>query len=221
MHVLKTSFNGNPNIGLYGFCNDEFCLMGKGLSKEKIKEIENVLSVPVHEITLCGTSLIGVFTAGNSNTILVPSIVFDCELETLDKLGIKYTVLDCKLTALGNNIICNDFGAIVNPEFTAVQKKNIRKALNVKVVPGKIAGLETVGSIAVINKKHCAIHMAASKEDQENVKTILDVKCIESTVNMGSPHIKSGLLCNKNGFIMGEQSSGPEMMNIDEELGYI
>jgi translation initiation factor 6 (eIF-6) len=66
MHVLMTDINGNPNIGLYGFCNDNFCLLGNEVPEKKFKEIEDVLKVKCHRISIAGTSLIGVFVAGNN-----------------------------------------------------------------------------------------------------------------------------------------------------------
>ena len=70
MHILKTNFNGNPNVGLFGFATDEYCLLGKEIKKYVAKEIEKVLKVPVHQITLAGTSLIGAFAVGNSKILL-------------------------------------------------------------------------------------------------------------------------------------------------------
>ena len=32
-HIFETSFDGNPNIGLYMFANDKFCLVGASVSE--------------------------------------------------------------------------------------------------------------------------------------------------------------------------------------------
>jgi len=71
MGVLKTNIHGNSNIGLYMFCNDKFCLVGKSVEDIKIAEIERALKVPVHKITIAGTDLIGAFIAGNNNKIII------------------------------------------------------------------------------------------------------------------------------------------------------
>lgn len=221
MHVLKTNFNGNPNIGLYGYCCNEYCLLGNEVPEVKAKEMEKVLDVPVHQVTLCGTSLLGVFAAGNSRKLLVPDIAFDHELKRLEKAGVDYETVKTRLTALGNNLLCNDVGCLANPDFSAEQKKRIRQSLGVSLKPGKIAGLGTVGSLAVVNSTACAVHRDISRVEKRFVEDLLKTRCVSSTVNMGSPYISSGLLCNDNGFAIGDSSGGPEIVNIEEELGFL
>jgi translation initiation factor 6 len=221
MHVLKTNFNGNPNVGLYAYCSNEYCLLGKGIPDAKAKEIGEVLQVPVHQITMCGTSLVGVFVAGNSKTLLVPEIAFDYELKSLDKLGVKYSVVQARLTALGNNLLCNDNGCLANPDFSADQKKRIRQALGTGLKPGTIAGLGTVGSLGVMNSRCCIVHRDITLAERKKTEELLGLRCEPSTINMGSPHIRSGLICNDNGFIVGDSSGGPEIVNAEQELGFL
>lgn len=221
MHVLKTSFNGNPNVGLYGYCNNDYCLLGREVPARTAKQIARVLDVPVHQLTVCGTSLIGVFVAGNSKTLLVPEIVFDYELKQLDKLNIEYAVIKSRATALGNNLLCNDIGCLANPEFSADQKKRIRQALGVSLKPGTIAGLGTVGSLGAMNSTGCIVHRDITSAETTYLEKVLGIGCIPSTVNMGSPYIKSGLLCNDYGFVVGDMSGGPEIANIEQELGFL
>jgi len=38
------------------------------------------------------------------------------------------------------------------------------------------------------------------------------------TVNMGNPFVGSGILCNDKGFVIGDMSGGPEIMNAEEAL---
>jgi translation initiation factor 6 len=221
MHALKTDFNGNFNIGLFGFCTNRFCLLGKEVQKSKALELEKVLNVPVHQITICGTSLIGVFITGNSKTILVPSIAFDYEIEQLKRLDIAFSVINTNLTALGNNILCNDFGCVVNPDFSADQKKRIRQVLGVTVKPGTIAGLNCVGSLSVLNSSGCAVHRDIEADEAGFIEETLKTRCVPSTINMGSPWLRSGVICNDFGFAVGNASGGPEISNIEIELGFL
>ena len=221
MHVLKTDINGNPNIGLYGFCTNDYCLLGMEVPDDKAEEFSQVLGVPVHKINIAGTSLLGVFLAGNSNKLLVPPICFDYELKKLDKLGINYEVIQSKTTCLGNTILCNDHGALVSQDFSADQKKIIRQALNVPLKPGTISGLDNVGSLASLNSTACIISRDVTEEEMEKISDLLKIPCVESSINMGSPYIKSGMLCNDKGFIVGDLCGGPEIVNIEEALGFL
>ena len=174
-HILITSFNGNPNVGLFGYCNDKYCLLGQGIPKRACKEVEKILKVPVHKVSIAGTSLIGVFCVGNKNGILIPNIVFEHELKKLDELGVNYSVIDTKLTALGNNILVNDKSAIVNPAFTDSDVKKIGEALGVKVKKGTIAELDNVGSLAVLREKHCMITRNAKESELKEIEKMFGV----------------------------------------------
>lgn len=221
MHVLMANFEANPNVGLFGYANDKYCLLGHSVPKKTADEVEEVLKVPVHRISMCGTSLIGVFCNGNNNMLLVPEIAFKEELEALDNLDIPYTVIRSKLTALGNNLLCNDRGCLASEEYSAEAKKRIREALGVSLKPGKIADLDTVGACAVLNSNGCITHKDTDQKEIDIIEDILGVECTQGTVNMGSPYISSGLLANSNGFIVGKISGGPEVNNIDEGLGFL
>ena len=152
MRAFKTNIDGNPNIGLHAFCNDKICLVGKRFQKAQIRNMEDVLGVRVEQISIAGTDLIGAFIAGNNKCILVPDLIFPEELEKMNKIKEDYgnvfeiKVIPTKLTALGNNVLANDHGCLVNPDFPAVQKKLIRQALGVRVVPGMIAEHNVVGA---------------------------------------------------------------------------
>jgi translation initiation factor 6 len=220
MPIIVTSFNSNPNVGLYLYATNEYCLAGLDVPMKSIKEIEKALNVPVHRMNIAGTSLVGVFCTGNSSKLLLPSIVLEKELKELDRLKISYEVIKSDLTALGNNILCNDNGSIVNHEFTDPAIKQIGKALNVPVKRGKIAGLDTVGSLGVMNQKACLLHTDAMTAEINAVSSLLAIECETGTVNFGNPFIKSGVVCNKNGLIIGSQSGGPEMQYIAQVLKY-
>jgi translation initiation factor 6 len=221
MHIIKTNLYGNPNIGLYGYCNNKYCILGRDIPAEKAKLFEKALGVPVHQMNICGTSMVGIFVAGNSGKLLVPHIILDNEIKQLEDLGIDYEIIETDLTALGNNILCNDKGCIVNPDFSVKEKNAIEKALGVPVKTGRIAGLETVGSLAALNSRGCVICRDMTAAEAKLVKEVLGLKAAHSTVNMGSQYIRSGLLCNDKGFIIGDASGGPEIVNIEEELGFL
>jgi len=221
MHVLITDINGNPNVGLYGFANDHFCLLGEEVPETTAKQIGQVLGVPVHPISLCGTSLIGVFCAGNNHGIVIPDIVFADEKRRLEKLGIPFTVIKTRHTALGNNLLCNDQGCLASNELSADAKKSIRQALDVPLKPGSIATLDIVGSCAAVNAGYCLVNKHMTPEEQAYIEELLGVVCTTGTLNMGSPFIRSGIICNKNGFVTGNASGGPEITNADQALGYL
>ena len=220
-HIVLGSMHGNPNIGLYGFATDKYCLLGHDVPPQLVRKISAVLGVPAYTVQTGGTSLVGVFCAGNNTCLLVPKIAFPEEVEYLKSLGINVKVINSKLTALGNLILSNDKGCLVSPDFGADTKKEIRQSLNVPLHPGTIAGLNVVGSCAGVNSTGCLIHRDASEEELKEIETLLGVTCQTGTISMASPYIRAGIIANNKGFAVSDASGGPEITNADEALGFM
>lgn len=221
MHLITTLFSGNPNIGLYGYCTDKICLLPPEVQDKHVKEVEEVLNVPVHRVTMAGTSMLGVFLAGIGKKLLVPSIAFDHEIEALKALGFEVTVIQSDITALGNNILVNKNGGLISSDFSELEQKEIADALGVPFKQGRIADLPNVGSMALVAKNGCLVHSEAADFELEFVETLLKVDCTRGSINGGNPYIKAGLLANANGIIAGGQSSGIELDAVDKALGFV
>ncbi len=221
MHIFTASYNQNSNIGLFCYANDSFCLVPY-LFPEKLKKgFKEALKVPVYEIKAAGTDLLGVFFSGNENCLLVPKIIFESELEQLRKLKIKYKVIDSELTALGNNLLIANKMCIANPDYDESVLKEIKDALDVEVKKGRISGLNIVGSLAAANKKGCLASPDIKNFEKKFLEDSLKLKVAKGSVNFGSPYVRSGIVCNSNGFVIGEKSGGPEVQNADEALGFL
>jgi translation initiation factor 6 len=211
MHMFKTSFNGNPNIGLLGIATDDYCIIGSPIPEKTVRRIEETLKVPVIITEICGTELAGVFCAANTRCLLLPDIVFGNELKILDKHKIKYELIKTKHTALGNNILCNDFGCIISKKFGKIEISKIEKALGVKAVESTINRLDIVGSAAVLNTKGCLVHEDIKKEEKELIEDLLNIRCGTGTINMGSPFVKAGIIANSKGVVVSSNSGNPEI----------
>lgn len=223
MHTSVINFDGISNIGLYIFANDNFVLLGREVPEKFDKELKEVFKVPIHRISIAGTSMIGVFVAGNNSKLVVPSIIFDDEKEFLKSLGINFEVVDTKLTCLGNNLIVGDNNILANPEFSDAQVKQIGSIFGLPCNKAKITGINTIGSLVVLNenKKRALLSNDSEDDDIGLIETTFDVEVTLGSVNMGSPYIRSGLVCNKNGFAIGSMSGGPEINNADDGLGFL
>lgn len=217
-HVLIANFNNNPNVGLYGYATDKYCLIGREVPETLHKKIAEVLSVKTISMTIAGTSLLGVFLNGNNKILLVPSIVFPQELELLKKHKIKYKVIDTKYTCLGNNMIITDNAGIISKDYGVRESRQISEALGFDVIIAKIANHNTLGSLAVHNKNGILCHHDILESEAKLLKKVLKVEINTGTVNMGNPFVGSGILCNSKGMIIGDASGGPEILNADQAL---
>lgn len=220
-HVRITGFNSNPNVGLYAFANDEFCILGREISEQEREETEKILGVPVHSLNIAGTPLVGVFVCGNSNCILIPSIALSDEKKTLEQKGVTFEEINTINTALGNNVLCTDKGAILNPDLEEDVAYQIKESLEVPIKKMTIAGINSVGAVARIINGRCLVHRDASPEEIDEIEKFLGVTCVKGTMNMGSPFVSSAIFGNSNGFIAGNLSGGPEITNADEAFGFL
>lgn len=219
MHILKTRFHNNPNIGLYAFATDSYCLLPKNLSKQQVESIKEVLNVPVYQITIYNTNLIGVFCTGNEDYLFIPDFIPEHELKDLEKIKkVKIIQLNTRFTALGNNIVIKDKTCLVNPNIEEGIKDKL-KELGFNIISMEIAENPTVGSCTALNHKGCLLHRDAT--NIRKVSTFLNLPTDIGTVNFGSPYVRSGLIVNCNGYIVGAETTGPETQRIDETLGFI
>jgi len=219
-HLEKLSFFGDPNIGLYAFCTDSYCLLGKSVYASYKKEVEEVLGVPVYEASVANTSFVGIFLAGNSSIVLAPSIIGKDELKRLKAFGLEVETLDCKYNALGNLVLANDNGALISPLLKGLKDK-LESLLGIDIAVGTVANLNVVGSCGVATNKGCLLHRDVLEEELIIVQKVLKVEADIGTVNFGSPFVRSGIIANSKGFLVGEQTTGPEIVRCDEALGFI
>lgn len=220
MHVTTATINGNPNIGLYGYATDSYCILGPDAAPLK-KLAEELLGVPVTITSIAGTSLVGAFCIGTDKKILVPGITFEHEIKKLEEAGLQVETLETVHTALGNNAIVTSKGALVGPMFNAKECAEIEEKLGVPVAQKNLADIEVIGSAIAANTKGALVHKDATKFESSMIKDTLGVPGTTGTVNMGSPYVRAGIITNSNGFIIGNMSGGPEITNADEALGFI
>jgi len=217
MRVLKTNFYDSPNIGMYCYCCNSYCLVPHGVIEKYGKEISEVLNVPVYEISVAGTPLIGVFLAGNDNCLLVPEIMFKYERAVLEKNNIKYEVIKTKNTALGNNICANNNGAIIGHDFEPAAVKKISEALGVPVKKATIGGMDIVGSVCVANDRTAIAHNNITDKEKAAAESLLKAKILPVTID-SNPHVRAGIIVNNSGYLVTENIKTKEIILIDQTL---
>lgn len=210
--IERYNYEGEPTIGFAATVTPEYAIYPPEFKRKDFFDASSV------ETFVTRTRLPGLFTAGNSECILVPSGMTDREIQKMEESDVEFEVIDSKRNALGNMILANDSGALISPKLEEV-KEEISEALDVPVEVGTIAGIPNPGVAAAANNRGALLHREASEEDAERVKEILDVDDVDiGSINMGSPYIGSGLLCDDENVLVGEDSTGPEIGRIDRTL---
>ena len=223
-HIARINFGGDPNIGLFGFATEKYCLLGIE-SKKICSKASRVLAVPAYNCRILGTELFGIFSAGNSSGIVIPGIADDDEAEHLKKLSEKIfgeerlLILDTKF-AIGNMVLMNDNGMILSPLLRS-HKKTLERFFGIPCAVSTIAKLNVVGSLAIATNTGCLIHPKARTQEICFIEKVLGVPVDMGTVSYGSPFPGSGVIANSHGFVVSEQSTGFEAGQIDKALGFV
>lgn len=211
--ITKMYFEGIPFIGAYGFCLDSMTLIMPNLGK-KIKKIQEALKTPVIETTIGKSGLLGIFVAGNSTSVVMPHFIEDQE-KSLVSEHVHVSVYPGKHTALGNLVLANDRGCIISP---LLDRKFFQDALDSEVVCSTLGGFQTVGSVGAVTNHAGMLHPDLTDEDVEFVEELLHISCGRATANRGVGYIRLCLLVNSHGAVVGGQTTGPELVHIEDIL---
>ncbi len=217
--VYKMLLYGSSNVGVFCIATDKYVFVPFDAPEKVDRIFGEILRVEVKRVQIGGSKLLGVLAVANSRGIVLPRTARDVEVEQFSKLGMEVAVLDCKYSALGNLIVANDRGAIVSPILPRDTVKTIEDVLGVEVVQCEVAGSPLVGSIIAASNKGALVTPEASADDLKLVSDVLKVPADIGTVNRGRPYVRGGMVVNSFGAVVGEETTGPEIMRIVQVFG--
>lgn len=217
--IHKYDVYRSPNVGLFVRTNNDTLLLPFGFAETKAKKLKEYLDVEkIIHVSIAGTRLIGPMTVMNNNGILLPSTVSDDEIRILKQTGLNVDRLKSKFTAIGNLISANDKGAVVSNLFKGEVDQNIKDILGVPLQTLSIGGYIQVGSMIVATNAGAIVHPIANDSEISRISEILQVEAEPATVNGGSPFLSSGILANFSSVIVGNLTTGPELIMISRGL---
>jgi len=216
MRVVQTAVFGENFVGLIGLATDAYAILCPGFKKV------DGLDVPVLHTKAYGTNLTGMFLAGNSNGLLLPYFVKENELARIRKfakeVGFEVGTLGGRHTALGNLISANDKAALISEDIR--ESKAIADILGVEAVPFSVDGRSEIGAYVAATNRGFLAHPDAA-ERLKDIEDVLGVAGGVGTVNCGVQFVKSGIIANSTGYITGSRTTGIELSQIDEALGFL
>ncbi|ABR54976.1 putative translation initiation factor eIF-6 [Methanococcus vannielii SB] len=225
--IIKTYFSGVSTIGVLSLATEDYGLFPLSVEKNTLEKMKEVLNIPVTQLNISNSSLIGSLCVGNSNGLLVPNIVTSKEIALIkdflkeNSLDVNLEKLKAKNTAFGNLILTNNKGCIISEELQNFRKV-IEDVLGVESGVGNYASLPTVGSNGVATDKGCLVHPLTDELELEWITDVLKVDYVgRGTANRGVTSVGSCILANTKGAVIGGDTSGPELLKIEEALDLI
>jgi len=220
--LLRAAFFGSSYVGVFARATDEYLLVRPDLDDDVVADVSDELEVEAVETTVGGSSTVGALAVGNENGLLVSSRITDRERDRIaEATGASVTELPGKINAAGNVVLANDSGAYVHPDLPREAVQAVKDGLGVPVERGTLAGVRTVGTAAVATDRGVLCHPKSTDEELDFLEELFGVPADIGTINYGAPLVGSGLIANENGYVVGEDTTGPELGRIEDALGYI
>jgi translation initiation factor 6 len=212
--VILSDIFGDPNVGIFSFANEKIAVLPAGTATTKLASFKEALGIEAYGIGIADSRLVGIYLAGNSNSILLPYIATEEEISKLRSTGMPITIIDEKRTALGNIILCNDYGAVVDPRLKSKTVYAIEKALKVPVTTATIGGLPQIGSLATASNKGVLANPIIEESEKKHIFEALGVPVSVGTINSGVPYPRSGIVVNSKGAVVGSHTLGAELLAV-------
>lgn len=181
------------------------------------RDLSHVLKIC--RCTIAGIKNVGNMTVGNRHGLLVPDQTTDQELQHLrntlpDEVRIKRVVNE-RLSALGNVIVCNDHVALVHPDLDKDTEDIIADVLQVEVYRQTIFNETLVGTYCTLTNRGAIVHPRTCRADQDELSALLQVPLVAGTVNQGSSVIGGGLVANDFTAYVGLDTTSTEIQVIE------
>jgi len=215
---LHTAFyQGNENIGLFALATDKYIIVPDDSIDTESMKVKKIISSAYE------TPLNGLFFAGNSNCLIVPSNIDSDEINNLKSSlpkEVNLYLLNTKENALGNLILSNNEVSFISPVLES-KKDQIQKAFGTKTYILDMEDKILPAIFFVLTNKG---FLCSNDVDEKYLKFIEEKSGLEGdwgSVNFGSIFLKSGLIANSYSYIAGGRTTGPETSRIDKCLGFI
>lgn len=220
--MLRASFSGSSYVGVFARATDDVLVVRPDADADLVADMSDELDVPAVTTTVGGSSTVGALVVGNENGLLVSSRVTDREKEAIrEAVDLPVHELPGTINAAGNVVLANDHGAYVHPDLPRNAVQAVEDALAVPVERGDLADVRTVGTAAVATNDGVLCHPKSREPELEALEDLLDVRADIGTVNYGGPLVGSGLVASDAGYVVGQDTTGPELGRIEDALGYI
>jgi translation initiation factor 6 len=215
--VGRTLVGGSPYLGVFVRANERCAIVPPSLPGPVERELKRVLGVEVVRTTVADSDVVGALVVANAHGVLVAEGVDSDERRLLEEVG-PVTVLRHRHNAIGNNVLANDRGALVHPEYPDEVVAAVGRALGVRAERGTLAGLATVGMAGLATVRGAVVHPKATDHELAVAEEVLGVPVVRSTANFGVPVVGACVVANSRGVLVGRPTTPVEIVHLQEGL---
>ncbi|MEM0360394.1 MAG: translation initiation factor IF-6 [Candidatus Diapherotrites archaeon] len=215
MRIDKRSIVASPFIGVFGILTDKFFLVPTSILEKELFGLQELVGVEVLKASIAGSPLLGALGVGVGEKIAVSELARDKEIEEMEKAGLKVKRIP-GITALGNLARITEKGGILSPALSSEQCKTLKSFFGTTMIQTTIAGLDLAGSCIAASSTGFIVHPSVSKTEFEKICEALKVNGKPTTANYGDRFVGNSVLANKNAVLLGANTTGHELLRIEE-----
>ena len=217
----RASYFGNPYIGIFAATNNSHTLFPHEAPHTFIAKVCGALGTKEVRCSIGESNLNGIYAAMNSRGMVIPEFNARLAEKLARETGLEVYASREKLNAHGNNIAVNDKGGIINENVCASERKRMEECLGVELVPMRIGGFATVGSLCTANNRGFLVHYGGGEDEMRELERIFRVGGMKGTANTGTGFVSVCMLANDKGYIAGDKTTAFEMGRVEEALGFL
>eukprot|EP00768_Dysnectes_brevis_P008238 gnl/Dysnectes_brevis/732_a805_6942.p1 GENE.gnl/Dysnectes_brevis/732_a805_6942~~gnl/Dysnectes_brevis/732_a805_6942.p1 ORF type:complete len:247 (-),score=60.20 gnl/Dysnectes_brevis/732_a805_6942:34-774(-) len=213
----RLSFENSQDIGCFSILTSSYCIVAPSGAMNFFSAFEAELiphGIPVIRSTVATSSIIGRLAVGNKHGLLLPNNVTDAEmLHIRNSLPEEIVVqrVEERLSALGNVIACNDHVALIHPDLDRETEQIVADVLKVETFRHTVAGLPLVGTYCKFTNLGALVHPLCSREEQEELSSLLQVPVVAGTLNRGTSTIGAAMVANDWVAFVGRDTTSTEL----------
>jgi translation initiation factor 6 len=215
--VGRTLFGGSPYLGVYLRATEDAAVIPHSAPVAVEREVARTLGVRVVRTNVSDSEVVGALVALNRHGVVVGDDLDPLERRALGGLA-PVTVIRHRQNAMGNNVLANDSGALVHPEFSNDAVEAIGSALEVPARRGTLAGLGTVGMAGLATNRGAVVHPKTTPREAAALEELLRVPVHRSTANFGVAIVGACVVANSKGILMGRPTTAVEISHLQEGL---
>jgi len=215
--VGRTLVGGSPYLGVFVRADERCAIVPPSLPGAVERELRRVLGVDIVRTTVCDSEVVGALVACNSRGVVVGEGLESEEREELERVG-PVTVVRHRHNAIGNNVLANDLGALVHPDYSDEVVEALGRALGVRAERATLAGLATVGMAGIATVRGAVVHPKATDRELAQAEAVLGVPVVRSTANFGVPVVGACVVANSRGILVGRPTTPVEIVHLQEGL---
>ncbi|MCI4351310.1 MAG: translation initiation factor IF-6 [Thermoplasmata archaeon] len=217
MPVGRATFTGSPFLGVHLKVGEKSAVVPPSIPASLLHDIERLFGVIPVKTRVFDTDVVGSFVTFNTQGLVVGSYIGEHEFAVLESVAPVH-VIRGRFNALGNNVLANDHGAIVHPDFSDESVAAIGRALKVPSRRGTVAGLGTVGMAGIATNAGAVVHPKVTVTEARAIEETLGVPVHRSTANFGVPVVGACLVANTRAILTGRPTTSVEIAHLQEGL---